>query len=886
VTRNVSVTVGVVATLILSLLAASVGPVGAANVSTSAAADELVVGSSHSTASDFENANQLDNLSISGSGDDASVTLESSADTAYTNDNTIYFQEGDGTITNTGVSGGVGDVGDFDGDGTMEAVYTSDNNELGLIEPSGDTTILATDAIVAGYVGDVDADGNDEATFRDSDNQFAFVDLDGSDRVNTTQDVYGVGGVGDFDDDGVIETALRDTGSNIVLREPDGTTTDTGVDAYRVGGGGDIDADGAPEIAIITSNDNEAAFVQADNSLTRTSVIDVTKIGGIGDLDGDGTKELMGLISGDVTTITASGSTTTLDSVETYDGVGGIGIVSPSVAEYESQPHVIDDGEAAAVNLTLSDVAATVEVTDSSGTVVVSETLSTTGNHTVQFGQTVDDPTVAISFDVTGDSPAATIHDESILFTNHAPSASNLEPADGTETTQQTVNFSVAISDAEFPTAQGDSVTAELFVDNTSLGTKTVTQNTTVSIQEEMTDGGAHEYYWELSDSYGATTTTEAKTFTVPNTLYIYTEETPHELLNGTDVSVEVTATGSDGATKSVTVSDGKVDMSGLPSDQSYVFTLETENYHTREIYVRSIYDQPVVFMLNKSYSSVENKLTVADRTGQFEQPIITVERVINTSNVAHLPDNGDEWVTVGGDRLGASGFYIIDLKKSARYRFVVINRQGDERVLGEYTAKASGEVPLGIGSIEYTLGADGMSYKWATYATNESDTSPALTFAYNDPADETENLSVAFKYRSNGTVIASKDFDSGPYGEVVFTQPVNESVYNNNEFVVEWSASRDGSVLSGKRPISGKRDISPPLAGVWMQIGYGGVVFLLAFATGAGIGAGAAMVTVSVFAGLAVFLGLAPPALGFGAAILGLLLSVAAIMFGGRPGV
>jgi len=349
------------------------------------------------------------------------------------------------------------------------------------------------------------------------------------------------------------------------------------------------------------------------------------------------------------------------------------------------------------------------------------------------------------------------------------------------------------------------------------------------------------------------------------------------------NTSVEVTVTGSGGAVKNVNISDGEVDMTGLPADQSYVFTIDPEGYHVREIYIKSIYDQAAVFALNKSRSSVENKLSVTDRSGQFDEPIVTVERVVNTSRVAQMPDNGDEWVTIGGDRLGASGFYIVQLQQSARYRFVVTNQQGETRVLGEYTAKASGDIPLEIGTIEYNLGPDNSSYTWMTDAVNESDTQPAVTFAYDDAANATDWVYVEFRYRNNSTVFASRNFTNGPYGEVAFTEPVNATVYNTHDFVAVWNASRAGNTIEGKRIVGGKRDIAPPLAGVWMHLGYGGMVFLLAFVAGAGAGAPVAAVVVSVFAGLSVFLGLAPAALGFGAAILGLFLSATMLVFGNR---
>jgi hypothetical protein len=368
--------------------------------------------------------------------------------------------------------------------------------------------------------------------------------------------------------------------------------------------------------------------------------------------------------------------------------------------------------------------------------------------------------------DKTDPDPVFHLGDESILFTNHAPNASNLEPADGSELQSSNPTFSVDVNDTEFPTAQGDQVTAELFVDGTSEGSKTVSSNSTVQISTKLTTGGDHDYYWTLTDDYGSTTTTSTQTVTAPSTLYLYTETQNdtgyHELLDGVNTSVQVTITGDEGSVRLLNVTDGKVDMSGLPADESYVFTVDPDGYYAREIYIESIYEQSAVFLLNKSRTAVQNSLTVTDRTGQYEDPIITVERVINTSRVGELADNGDAWVTIGGDRLGASGFYIVNLQANSRYRFVVINQQGNTRVLGEYTAKADGEVPLEIGSIEYDLSPDESAYQWTTKATNGTG-GPAIKFAYNDASNLTTYVNATFRYRSNNSIIATKNFTSGP---------------------------------------------------------------------------------------------------------------------------
>lgn len=506
-------------------------------------------------------------------------------------------------------------------------------------------------------------------------------------------------------------------------------------------------------------------------------------------------------------------------------------------------------------------------------------TAATPGGSEIDSGTTTAGGDASISVTSASD-------EDVILFTNHAPTASNLSPPDNSQLTETMQTFTVDVNDTDFPRAMGDEVTARLYVDGVVVGMESVTANETVSIDHEITDGGDTTYHWELTDSYGGTTTTSPRTIFSPSTLYLYKETQnstgQHELIDNASTNVEVTITGREDSVKQTTVSDGTVNMTGLPPEESYVFTVDADGYYTREIYVASIYDQSALFLLNESNSAVENSLTVTDRTGNFEEPIITVERVTNTTRVNQMPDEGDSWVTMGGDRLGASGAYITNLQQSSRYRFVVINQAGNTRVLGEYTAKADGEIPLEIGSIEYDLEPENTEYSWTTQVSNESG-NPSIRFAYDDAGNLTSNVSVEFRYRNNSQLVASQDFTLGPYGEVVYTQPVSADEFNTREFVVEWSAERNGTVISGSRVVGGKRTVRPPLGDVWMEIAYGGGVFVLAFVAGSGIGAPAAAVTVGVFAGLAVFIGLAPPELGFGATILALFLAVTMMVVSGR---
>lgn len=462
-------------------------------------------------------------------------------------------------------------------------------------------------------------------------------------------------------------------------------------------------------------------------------------------------------------------------------------------------------------------------------------------------------------------------HNVELVTSKGSPSFSNVSPTG--DLTSEPTELSVDVSDPDFP--QGDNVTVEISYEGSVVHTETITSNQTVttSVPDAGTKGGSHTWSVEATDAYGQTST-DSYTYNVPDKLYIFNETAPHDLINGTNVSVTATITGSNQTVFQRTITDGVINFTGLPADETYIITLETDDYFVREVYVRSIYDQQAVFLLNKSQASVQNTLSVTDRTGRYsDNPTVVVDRVINTSNISQLPDNGYQWVAIGGDRLGASGFYVIDLQKDARYRFRVINQQGDTRTLGEYTAKSSGSIDLDIGSIEYDLTPEDAEYQWSSYIENES-TGGSLTYAYNDPSNLTDNVTLTIRYRENDTILVHQEFTNGPYGEIVYTEPLTQDQYDNHSYIVSWSAGRDGGVITGRTYVGSRQGINLPLSRIWMQVGYAALILVFAFLVGAGVNAAAASLVVMGFAGFGWYIEIVPPELGAGAIILGLMVS------------
>jgi hypothetical protein len=275
------------------------------------------------------------------------------------------------------------------------------------------------------------------------------------------------------------------------------------------------------------------------------------------------------------------------------------------------------------------------------------------------------------------------------------------------------------------------------------------------------------------------------------------------------------------------------------------------------------------VYLLNKTIASTTNTVTLSDRTGKFsDNPVLQTQRVINTSNVTNISDDGYQWVTIGGDRLGADEQFVAHFEQTERYRFVVRNSQGDTRVLGEYTAELDGPIDLEIGSIAYELGNESAGYEWSASIENET-TGGAITFAYNDNQNITDSLNLVIKNRDTGTVIANERFTNGPYGEIVYVESISQNQYDNESFVVEWDADRGDETITAKQVVGSRQGIDLPIDKVWKNVIYAAITLLLAFLVGAGISPGAGAITVASWSGVAWYIELVPAELGAGVVIL-----------------
>jgi hypothetical protein len=191
---------------------------------------------------------------------------------------------------------------------------------------------------------------------------------------------------------------------------------------------------------------------------------------------------------------------------------------SPESARYLHTHSVTNSKEAAINLLEVSDVSVDATIRTDGGTVLNQTTLTTAGNHTLSLSETSSEQLeVILEIDVIGSDPRFVMDDESILFDPRASNVdgSNADPQGDEAVNDDQINLSVPISDPDFGTAQGDSVTVDIVLDSSVVATKTITSNQTVSTTVSGLADGNHTWHVETADSYGETTSSAAWTFEI-----------------------------------------------------------------------------------------------------------------------------------------------------------------------------------------------------------------------------------------------------------------------------------------------------------------------------------------------------------------------------------
>jgi len=313
---------------------------------------------------------------------------------------------------------------------------------------------------------------------------------------------------------------------------------------------------------------------------------------------------------------------------------------------------------------------------DNVWTNVTSQTVTSPGNYTADLSGTTSDRW-RLRVDTAASEPAARVvlADEGVTFDPRPPTLSNPDPS-GPQSTYHS-DVSIDVADREFGTAYGDSVTVTAVNGSgIQVGQTTITSNQTVSFQYDAL-AGTNTINWTATDSYGHTETV-TQTFDTPDQLTIYREATSSTKIASATVTLRFYPVGNQSAkVVTKTTSNGTINMTGLPVNQPLVAVANASGYESRRVFIRSLYAQQRMYLLNSSADSVETIFEMRDYSGRYppDNTVLEIQRSIN----------GD-WQTISGDYFGATAQYPATLETGARYRLRLYNPEtGATRLLGTY---------------------------------------------------------------------------------------------------------------------------------------------------------------------------------------------------------
>lgn len=541
----------------------------------------------------------------------------------------------------------------------------------------------------------------------------------------------------------------------VTIDAPDGPSVDV------VTNGGELLLDGpaGPNTVEVTHDNGEVVFESAG---TTQAAVDTTEI------------------VGSYTTV--SGIDASNDLTITPEDKPGV-TVGGGIDSVEFGAMTVDDGtrdfsysSTSSASITANEIGATSETV-----------IAVAGDGTV-----LDQTTADSSGTATFSSLDSGTYDVEIATTSD-PILSGGTPSGGETVSETPVELSINVSDADFGTTQGDSVDVTFYdaSDDSEIGTDTLAANGTATANWNGLEGGDNTWYAVATDSYGNEVTSQTFTFNAPNTLRLLNESDPNQLVT-TDSEVEVTFfSGEQVITRTTT--DGTVDLTGLPADETFTVQVEADGYVTRQAVIEGIVEQQNIYLLPESIESVATRFTIDDPTGQFatSNTRIAVKKPITKNG-------STEYEIVASDIAGEGGYATI-LQRDQRYLLEVTNTEtGNTRSLGPYVATEAQTVNLRIEALDFQFGSNEAGYQWD--AAYENETEPAISFDWKTTTATAQTLDVTIRERGgDGTVIFDESYTEPE--QVSELAIIADSVENPQAttWLVEWEATlSDGNTVSG----------------------------------------------------------------------------------------
>lgn len=448
----------------------------------------------------------------------------------------------------------------------------------------------------------------------------------------------------------------------------------------------------------------------------------------------------------------------------------------------------------------------------------------------------------------------------------NTPTISNVQPSGSTSDIPSEMSADIADGGTH-------DVTVEFIVDGDSAYTETISasasaKTVTADLPVEGQSPGQHNLTVVATDVNG-NTETKTETYTVSTAQLAIRNETDDTLIES---EVNVTFLGREGHIESKTTSDGSIDISSLPTNQSYFIRGKPSDSDltTRTTYAEDVSNRQVLYLLDTaSVTTIESRFQLEDPTGVYDSAaILKIQRLKTKTGTS-------QYETIVGDQFGSEGVPAT-LESDQRYR-LRIRQDGTEQIVGPYRATSDETIAVEPGTPSVDLGPDAFEGGWAAAAELRNDT---LEYVYSDPDDSTAKLTVWIHERGNvsNQLQANQTFFSIGSASQSISLTANET---ENEWVVNFVVDRNAEKFTHQVLVGNSEDLTPPVSGQWRAMI--GVALLILFAGAFSVlNAGVGAVVVALVGGLLWWIGyLGGIATGAGVAI-GIFLAVIAYMYKG----
>ena len=409
------------------------------------------------------------------------------------------------------------------------------------------------------------------------------------------------------------------------------------------------------------------------------------------------------------------------------------------------------------------------------------------------------DSSGVISFTTSGEDITLRNPSEPVL-TNQSPV--NEERIDSSPVTLQ--------ADLSHEDIDAESIDVVWHLNGQQIATGTATAETTLSKDVTNLQDGTNTWNVTVTDTTGDTAVASGS-FATPATLEIR-DELDQSLVDS--ATATVTFFGDDESVVTRTTSDGTIDMSGLPLDESFIVQVEADGYVTRESFARSVVERQTVYVLPDTADTVETQFEIDDPTGQFEAQStrVFVKKPITDGGTT-------TYETVVADNLG-TGTWTTTLEQGGRYLIEVENANtGEIRQLGPYVASVSELVTLEVDQLEYQFSGQiaKSGYRWNATYVNQTEPTIEFQFAANETVDRF-HVTISERYNDSRVILDEQRVNHN--GPIVLEAPIPETVDNPDQTTwnVTWTATVDGETTESSTLV-GKSGLPANIPGVGDEI-------------------------------------------------------------------